>query len=83
MKSALRLLATFALVSCLHDVAFAASAPENFIYTSSGDLDAARSLLSRPDIGGAQIVYNWRQLETARASMISLRSRPTLQRSMA
>ena len=40
-----------------------ASTPENFIYTSSGDLDAAAALIARRDIGGAQIVYNWRALE--------------------
>lgn len=66
MKSASRLLAAFVLFSSLQDAAVAASAPGNFIYTSSGDLEAARPLLSRPDIGGAQIVYNWRQLETAK-----------------
>ena len=40
-----------------------ASTPENFIYTSSGDLDAAAAFIARRDIGGAQIVYNWRALE--------------------
>lgn len=40
-----------------------ASAAENFLYTSSGELDANRQILERPDIGGVQIVYNWRQLE--------------------
>ncbi len=40
-----------------------AAAPENFVYASSGDLDAAGSILARDDIGGAQIVYNWRALE--------------------
>src|SRR5690242_5498790 len=40
-----------------------AKAPENFVYTASGDLDAAGSILKRADIGGAQIVYNWRSLE--------------------
>lgn len=40
-----------------------ASAAENFLYTSSGELDANRQILERTDIGGVQIVYNWRQLE--------------------
>lgn len=40
-----------------------AKAPENFVYTSSGDLGAADAILKRDDIGGAQIVYNWRSLE--------------------
>ncbi len=43
----------------------AAAAPANFLYMGSGDLPANETLLARPDIGGAQIVYNWRQLETA------------------
>lgn len=43
-----------------------AAAPENFLYTSSGDLAAAKAILSRPDIGGVQIVYNWRSLEPAK-----------------
>lgn len=40
-----------------------AKMPENFVYTSSGDLEAADPILKRSDIGGAQIVYNWRSLE--------------------
>lgn len=41
----------------------AQAAPENFIYTSSGELVAAAPLLRRPGIGGVQVVYNWRTLE--------------------
>jgi len=40
-----------------------AKTPENFIYISSGDLEAASAIMERSDIGGAQIVYNWRSLE--------------------
>ncbi|BEO88497.1 hypothetical protein [Serratia ureilytica] len=40
-----------------------AKTSENFIYTSSGELEAASVMMSRSDIGGAQIVYNWRSLE--------------------
>lgn len=40
-----------------------AKTPENFIYTSSGELEAASVIIARSDIGGAQIVYNWRSLE--------------------
>lgn len=40
-----------------------ASAAENFLYAGSGDLELNRRILERPDIGGVQIVYNWRQLE--------------------
>ena len=49
-----------------------ASTPENFIYTSSGDLDAAAALIARRDIGGAQIVYNWRALEPVYSNSGSL-----------
>ncbi|WP_346805868.1 hypothetical protein MX657_11940 [Enterobacter chuandaensis] len=45
-----------------------AKTPENFIYTSSGDLDAALPLVARGDIGGVQIVYNWRLLEPEKDS---------------
>lgn len=40
-----------------------AHAAEDFLYTSSGELDANRQIIERPDIGGVQIIYNWRQLE--------------------
>ena len=35
--------------------------PSNFIF--AGDADGVAPLLARPDIGGIQIVYSWRQLE--------------------
>lgn len=40
-----------------------AQAPVNFLYMSSGDLPGAEALLARPDIAGAQVIYNWRALE--------------------
>lgn len=43
----------------------AAAAPRNFLFTNSDDLRAAESLLRRPDIAGAQLVYSWRSLEPA------------------
>ena len=36
---------------------------QNFIYTSSGELESADRLLHCKDIAGAQVVYNWKQLE--------------------
>jgi hypothetical protein len=39
------------------------AAPANFLFLSSGDLPDARKLLARDDIQGAQVVYNWKQLE--------------------
>jgi hypothetical protein len=44
----------------------AACAPQNFLYTSSGELPALASLLRRPDIEGVQVVYSWKSLETAK-----------------
>ncbi|MGL4860477.1 MAG: hypothetical protein ACRC5A_12235, partial [Enterobacteriaceae bacterium] len=40
-----------------------AKTPDNFVYTSSGQLKAASAILERSDIAGAQIVYNRRLLE--------------------
>jgi len=42
-----------------------AAAVENYLYTSSGELEQLRPLLARPDIRGVQVVYTWKQLETA------------------
>lgn len=61
-------LITFGVVAIIlfvfgNALAAARAAPVNFIYTGSGDLEAARPVLERPDIEGAQIVYNWRGLE--------------------
>nr|WP_312626494.1 hypothetical protein [Scandinavium sp.] len=42
------------------------AAPQNYLYTSSGELAEHRTLLERPDIQGVQIVYSWKQLETAK-----------------
>lgn len=42
------------------------AAPLNYLYTSSGELAGHRELLERPDIQGVQIVYSWKQLETAK-----------------
>ncbi|MDH6253870.1 hypothetical protein M2347_003597 [Chryseobacterium sp. H1D6B] len=43
---------------------FNAAVPENYIYTSSDDLQKIEKLIMRKDIGGVQIVYNWKSLET-------------------
>lgn len=40
-----------------------AQKPQNYIYTSSGDLQDIEKMIRRKDIGGVQIVYNWRSLE--------------------
>ncbi|WP_300690687.1 hypothetical protein [Chryseobacterium sp.] len=41
-------------------------APQNYIYTSSGDLQNIEKMIARKDISGVQIVYNWRSLETSK-----------------
>ena len=41
----------------------AQGAPQHYLYTSSGELEALNHVLNRPDIAGVQIVYSWKQLE--------------------
>lgn len=36
---------------------------EEFIYSSSSELQDVQSILSRPEIKGVQLVYNWKSLE--------------------
>ena len=43
--------------------AASAAALQNFLYTSAGELASHQAIIERPDIGGAQIVYNWKSLE--------------------
>ncbi|TCL74658.1 hypothetical protein [Rhizobium sp. BK251] len=59
-------LALIALAALSVPARAASDAPQNFIYTSSGNLAGAKTLLARPDIGGAQVVYNWKSLEPAK-----------------
>ena len=40
-----------------------AAPPQNYLYTSSGQLEKLQALLARPDIDGVQIIYTWKQLE--------------------
>lgn len=40
--------------------------PQNYIYTSSGDLRKIEKMIMREDIGGVQIVYNWKALEKSK-----------------
>lgn len=42
------------------------SQPVNFLYTGSDDLGGIRKIIERGDIAGVQIVYNWKDLETAK-----------------
>ncbi|MFS2176086.1 hypothetical protein ACCC98_09025 [Rhizobium pisi] len=66
MNKSQRFLVALAALFLPMQVAHAASAPENFLYTSSGDLDAVKATLARPDISGVQLVYNWKSLEPAK-----------------
>lgn len=38
----------------------------NYFYTHSSDLTSISNLLKRPDIGGVEIIYNWKELEPAK-----------------
>ncbi|WP_448954014.1 hypothetical protein [Labrys neptuniae] len=40
-----------------------AHAAESYLYTSAGDFAGVVTLARRPDIGGVQVVYSWRELE--------------------
>ncbi|WP_225815712.1 hypothetical protein [Photorhabdus antumapuensis] len=42
-----------------------AGKPQNYLYTSSDELEQLGPLLERQDIAGVQIVYSWKQLEGA------------------
>ena len=39
---------------------------ENFIYTSAGDFNGVKPLLTRQKIAGAQVVYSWKLLEVSK-----------------
>ena len=54
------------LMLCAAAVCANAAPPQNFLYTSSGDLEQIAALIDRPDIGGVQIVYSWKSLERAK-----------------
>lgn len=55
-------LAAALVMSCGHSFA-GKDVPTNFLYTGSGEIEELHSILQRPDIGGVQIVYNWKSLE--------------------
>jgi hypothetical protein len=61
----LRLIAVATLLFASPATAFVGTTdtPENFLYTSSGDLEKLRPILTRPDIYGVQVVYSWKSLE--------------------
>jgi hypothetical protein len=42
-----------------------ATEPRNFLFMGAGELEENSKLVSRPDIEGAQVVYNWKLLEKA------------------
>jgi len=37
--------------------------PQNYLYTSSGNLVKIQGLITRSDIQGVQVIYNWKSLE--------------------
>jgi len=54
------------LIACALGGLAHAAPPQNFLYTRSEDLQSLAPLVERPDIGGVQIVYTWKSLESAR-----------------
>ena len=59
------------IATCLAFVALPASARpasplRHFVYLGQDELDAALSILDRPDVAGAEIIYVWRNLEPSR-----------------
>jgi hypothetical protein len=40
-----------------------AAEPQNFLFMGAGDTAENAALIARPDIGGVQVVYNWKRLE--------------------
>ena len=40
-----------------------ATEPANFIFAGGSEAEEIVDLLARPDVGGVQIIYNWRRLE--------------------
>jgi hypothetical protein len=66
MKAIVRILPklTVALLLLSAPAAAAPAAPD-FIYAGAKDLPAGGHLLARDDIGGAQVVYSWKELEPA------------------
>lgn len=63
MKITWRRALTGSVFFALSWIELANAAPLNFLYTGSGDLQNLQPIIDRPDIEGAQIVYNWKSLE--------------------
>ncbi|MQR01259.1 hypothetical protein [Glaciimonas soli] len=40
-----------------------AAPPQNFIYSDYGNLSEIDAMIKRPEIGGVQVVYSWKELE--------------------
>ncbi|CDL83971.1 hypothetical protein [Xenorhabdus szentirmaii] len=54
---------TIFLIFCFYGGNSLAVTPQNYLYTSSGELEELGPLLARADINGVQIIYTWKQLE--------------------
>jgi hypothetical protein len=64
MKTLTMLGAGLGALFMLVGLSAADAAPVNFLYTSNGELAAHEDILRRPDIEGAQVIYNWKALES-------------------
>jgi hypothetical protein len=59
----MRIFALAALVAAFAGAGSAHAAPENYLYVSADEFDAAKPLLRRSDIDGIQILFSWSALE--------------------
>lgn len=54
------------LTLCLFELPIVSATPQNYLYTSSGDLRKIEKLIKRDDIVGVQVIYNWNTLEPSK-----------------
>ena len=59
----MRIFALAALVAAFAGAGSAHAAPENYLYLSADEFDAAKPLLRRSDIDGIQVLFSWSALE--------------------
>jgi len=63
MKAPTVVLCVMAVLTIVPALAEPPADPANFLFLDADDASDHRDLLARPDIAGAQIIYNWKMLE--------------------
>jgi hypothetical protein len=63
LKRSIAVACIFISFLCVKRSAAQSPAPQNYMYTGSGELAGLGDKLDRPDIMGAQVVYTWKSLE--------------------